>query len=68
MISKSTTVGLSSYWTRLLILDAGTRMQRLIASSIAKLMRAFSNSLTTVQQIEDKVVPVSVRYRAVGEV
>jgi hypothetical protein len=50
MVSKSPRPAPSSHWTRLLILDAGTReprMQRLVARSIARLMRAFTNPLTT---------------------
>jgi hypothetical protein len=50
MVSKSPRPAPSSHWTRLLILDAGTReprMQRLVARIIARLMRAFKNPLTT---------------------
>jgi hypothetical protein len=50
MVSKSPRSAPSSDWTRLLILDAGTReprMQRLVARGIARLMRAFTNLLTT---------------------
>jgi hypothetical protein len=50
MVSKSPRPAPSSHWTRLLILNAGTReprMQRLVARSIARLMRAFTNPPTT---------------------
>jgi hypothetical protein len=50
MVSKSPRPAPSSHWTRLLILDDGTReprMQKLVAHSIARLMRAFTNPLTT---------------------
>jgi hypothetical protein len=50
MVSKSPRPAPSSHWTCLLILDAGTpepRMQRFVARSIARLMRAFTNPLTT---------------------
>jgi hypothetical protein len=51
MVSKSPSrPAPSSHWTRLLILDAGTRelrMQILVARSIARLMRALTNPLTT---------------------
>jgi hypothetical protein len=49
MVSKSPRPALSSHWTRLLLLDAWTReavMQILVARSIARLMRAFTNPLT----------------------
>jgi hypothetical protein len=50
MVSKSPIPPPSFNWTRLLILDAGTReprMQRLAASTMSRLMRAFTNPLTT---------------------
>jgi hypothetical protein len=50
VVSKSPRPAPSSHWTRLLILDAGTRepqMQRSVARSIARLMRAFPNPLPT---------------------
>jgi hypothetical protein len=49
-VSKSPRPTPSCNWTHLLLLDAGTReprMQRLVARSIARLMRAFTNPLTT---------------------
>jgi hypothetical protein len=50
VVSKSPRPAPSSHWTLLLILDAGSReprMQILVARSIARLMRAFTNPLTT---------------------
>jgi hypothetical protein len=50
IVSKIPRPAPSCHWTRLLILDAGTReprMQILVARIIARLMRSFTNPLTT---------------------
>jgi hypothetical protein len=57
MVSKSPRPAPSSHWTRLLLLYAGTReprMQRLVARSIARLMRA----LQILLQQQNMVVPI----------
>jgi hypothetical protein len=50
IVSKSPRPAPSCHWTRLLILEAGTReprMQRSVARKIARLIRALTNPLTT---------------------
>jgi hypothetical protein len=57
MVSKSPRPAPPSHWTRLLILDAGTReprMQILVARSIARLMRVYLQILLQ----QNMVVPI----------